>query len=89
MRQPYSCELRATEQGDGRASGQMAKLNCWEYKKCGRQPGGSKVAELGVCPAASEIRTNGINDGKNGGELAGPLLARFAAGKCKEVLPPN
>jgi len=27
------------------------KLNCWEFKKCGRQPGGPKVAELGVCPA--------------------------------------
>ena len=27
------------------------KKNCWEYKQCGRQPGGSKVGELGVCPA--------------------------------------
>lgn len=24
---------------------------CWEYKKCGREQGGAKVAELGVCPA--------------------------------------
>ncbi|MGE5174112.1 MAG: two-CW domain-containing protein, partial [Betaproteobacteria bacterium] len=30
----------------------MEKLNCWEHKKCGRQPGGHKVAELGVCPSA-------------------------------------
>ncbi len=28
----------------------MAKLNCWEYKKCGREKGGSKAAELGICP---------------------------------------
>jgi len=27
----------------------MAKLNCWEYKKCGREKDGSKVAKLGVC----------------------------------------
>lgn len=23
--------------------------NCWEFKKCGRETGGSKVKELGVC----------------------------------------
>lgn len=28
----------------------MAK-NCWESKKCGREQGGIKVKELGVCPA--------------------------------------
>ncbi len=26
-------------------------MNCWEYMKCGREAGGSKVAEMGVCPA--------------------------------------
>lgn len=26
-------------------------MNCWEFKKCGREPGGAKVAELGLCPA--------------------------------------
>ena len=26
-------------------------MNCWEHKKCGREEGGSKAKELGVCPA--------------------------------------
>jgi len=26
-------------------------MNCWEFKRCGREKGGVKVAELGVCPA--------------------------------------
>ena len=26
-------------------------MNCWEFKKCGRQAGGDKVAEFGICPA--------------------------------------
>ncbi len=26
-------------------------LNCWEFKKCGREAGGVKVAEMGICPA--------------------------------------
>lgn len=34
----------------------MSRTNCWEYFKCGREPGGSKVDELGVCPAATEER---------------------------------
>ena len=29
------------------------QVKCWEFKKCERQPGGSKVRELGVCPAAT------------------------------------
>ena len=26
-------------------------MNCWEYMKCGREKGGEKADELGVCPA--------------------------------------
>ena len=26
-------------------------MNCWEFKKCGREGGGTKADELGVCPA--------------------------------------
>ena len=26
-------------------------MNCWEFKKCGREKGGARAAELGVCPA--------------------------------------
>jgi len=26
-------------------------MNCWEFKKCGREKGGAKAHELGVCPA--------------------------------------
>jgi len=26
-------------------------MNCWEFKKCGREKGGARAKELGVCPA--------------------------------------
>ncbi len=45
----------------------MSKLNCWEFKKCGREPGGLRAAELGVCPASVETRLDGVHGGKNGG----------------------
>lgn len=45
----------------------MTKKNCWEVKKCGREPGGLKVRELGVCPAAESTAANGIHGGRKGG----------------------
>ena len=51
----------------------MSRSNCWEVKKCGRQVGGVKVAELGVCPAASTKAANGFNGGV---ERWASLLAR-------------
>ncbi|HEY3357504.1 MAG TPA: hypothetical protein VGQ83_29910 [Polyangia bacterium] len=26
-------------------------MNCWEFMQCGREAGGGRVLELGVCPA--------------------------------------
>lgn len=55
-------------------------LNCWEFKKCGRQPGGEKVASLGVCPAASDVDAAGLNRGKNGGRICWALAGTFCGG---------
>jgi hypothetical protein len=43
----------------------MEKLNCWEYKKCGRQPGGPH--ERGLCPATTAKRLDGAHGGTNAG----------------------
>ena len=43
------------------------KLNCWEFKKCGRETGGAKVSELGICPASTDSRFDGTHRGKNAG----------------------
>lgn len=59
------------------------KLNCWEYKKCGRGPGGKNVKELGVCPAARETRADGINDGKNGGRVCWAIAGTLCDGKLQ------
>ena len=29
-------------------------MNCWEFKKCGRENGGVNARELGECPAIPE-----------------------------------
>ncbi len=28
--------------------------NCWEFKKCGREKGGTKIVEMGICPASPD-----------------------------------
>lgn len=41
-------------------------MNCWEFMKCGRQDGGERAEELGVCPAFP-------NHGKHCSYIAGTL----------------
>jgi hypothetical protein len=62
------------------------KLNCWEFKKCGREPGGNKISELGICPSAIETRTNGINEGKNGGRACWAIAGTLCGGKTQGTL---
>jgi len=45
------------------------RLNCWEHKRCGREPGGPRAAERGICPAATDSTFDGINGGKNAGRF--------------------
>jgi len=60
----------------------MAK-NCWEAKNCGRQTGGAKTAELGVCPAASDAASNGINNGKNAGRFCWAVTGTLCGGQVQ------
>lgn len=61
----------------------MAKTNCWEFKRCGRGPGGIKSRELGVCPAATESKADGINGGKCGGRACWALAGTLCGGKVQ------
>ena len=57
------------------------KKNCWEFKNCGRYPGGPDVAELGVCPAATDTTRDGINGGKGAGRHCWWIAGTFCGGK--------
>lgn len=57
--------------------------NCWEFKKCGREPGGVKALELGVCPAASENKVYGINNGRFGGRVCWMLAGTLCGGQVQ------
>lgn len=57
------------------------KLNCWEFKKCGREPGGAKVAELGVCPVATEQGADGVHGGAKGGRCCWVVAGSLCKGE--------
>lgn len=59
------------------------KKNCWEIKKCGREKGGAKTGEFGVCPAATRKSANGINGGKNGGRICWAIPHTYCEGQIQ------
>ncbi|MBF0293057.1 MAG: response regulator [Nitrospinae bacterium] len=61
----------------------MGKINCWEFKKCGREPGGAESVELGVCPAALDTSFNGLNGGENAGRICWAVAGTLCGGKVQ------
>lgn len=61
----------------------MKKLNCWEFKKCGREVGGLRVQELGVCPATQEHRLDGVHGGLRGGRSCWVLAGTLCSGQVQ------
>ncbi len=61
----------------------MAKKNCWEVKKCGRESGGLLVNELGVCPSSTNKKLDGIHKGKNAGRACWVIAGTMCEGKIQ------
>jgi hypothetical protein len=59
------------------------KINCWEHKKCGRQPGGHKAADLGVCPVTTYADLNGAHGGQNAGRACWVIAGSLCGGKIQ------
>ena len=61
----------------------MGRMNCWEFMNCGRELGGNKVYELGVCPASTFSDSDGFSDGKFGGRACVYITGTFCSGKVQ------
>lgn len=59
-------------------------LNCWEFMKCGREPGGKKASDLGVCPASTFELTDGYLNGKFGGKACAYIFGDFCSESIKK-----
>ncbi len=61
----------------------MTKKNCWEFKGCGRQPGGSRIKELGICPAVTETRLHCAHGGTNAGRACWVVAGTLCNGEVQ------
>jgi hypothetical protein len=59
------------------------KVNCWDFKKCGRQPGGTHNRDLGVCPATMERRLDGEHNGTNAGRSCWVIAGTLCKGEIQ------
>jgi len=63
------------------ATGEMEmRINCWEYMQCGREPRGKRAELLGVCPAAMNSESDGINHGRDAGRLCWSVEGTLCTG---------
>ena len=58
------------------------RLNCCNFKRCGREPGGRNISIFGVCSAPVAIGFDGMNNGRNGGRSC--WIIRESA--CEQVM---
>jgi hypothetical protein len=59
----------------------MTRKNCWEVKKCEREPGGKKIKELGICPASLPTeKYDGINKGLYAGRFCWAVAGTLCGG---------
>jgi len=61
----------------------VKKKNCWEFKGCGREPGGKKVKDLGVCPVTVHGAIDGAHDGDMGGRACWIIAGSLCGGKIQ------
>lgn len=59
------------------------KQNCWEFKNCGRDSEGKKAEELGICPATTDERLNGVHGGKNAGRACWVIAGTMCGGQVQ------
>jgi len=58
-------------------------MNCWEFKKCGREKNGARAAELGVCPAYPD---HGKSCARTAGTLCGGIVQGSFASKLANCM---
>lgn len=61
----------------------MPKINCWEAKGCGREPGGTRTQQMGTCPAATRTQLEGVHGGRSGGRACWAVVGTLCGGKVQ------
>ena len=55
------------------------RLNCWEYRNCGMEPGGIFSEIYGTCPVALNMKFDGVNGGRGAGRICWKVMNRISS----------
>jgi hypothetical protein len=61
----------------------MRYKQCWEARKCDREPAAESRRENDICPASLSWQFDGVNGEQNGGRFYRGFLERYAGAKNK------
>ena len=61
----------------------MKILNCWEFKRCGRELGGDNTAEFGICPASINNTLEGVHNGICAGRTCWAVAGTMCGGEVQ------
>ena len=61
----------------------LNRLNCWEFKRCGRQPGGIHEHDLGRRPATMEEKLDAVHGGRNAGRACWVVAGTLCKGEIQ------
>jgi hypothetical protein len=56
------------------------KINCWEFRNCGMEPGGIISKIYGECPVPKMMKRDGVNGGKGAGRDCWTIMHASASG---------
>ena len=79
----YNCMFIPSNDKNTRDLKMSNRANCWNYMRCGREPGGDRASEFGICPAALAEELDGFNGGQNGGRFCWAIAGTFCGGKVQ------
>jgi hypothetical protein len=61
----------------------VIRLNCWEFKECGKEFGGVNAFNDGECPASIDFRFNGIHEGRFAGRSCWVIAGTMCDGSVQ------
>lgn len=59
------------------------KLNCWEFRRCGKNPGPGASAGAEACRAATRKAADGLHGGSNGGRVCWVIAGTLREGRVQ------
>ena len=72
-----------------KAGAQTMKINCWDFKECGKKANGNHTKEHDTCPAFLNSKLDGIHGGTNAGRACWIVAGTKCGSRIKRTFIPT